>query len=217
MSGGAGPRTVVKVCGLTGAADARACRRAGADWLGIVLADSPRRVVLAGAARIRAAVPDATLVGVFVDPEPQEVAAAVAAAGLDLVQLHGDESPELCREIGAAAGRPVIKAFAAAAPPAPGEVARHAAAAHLLFDLPRPRPADPLAATAAVRTAAAAAAGAGLSVLLAGGLDPDNVREAVARVRPFGVDVSRGVERSPGVKDPRAVARFVEEVRRAHP
>lgn len=198
---------LVKVCGLTRPADAVACRRAGVDWLGLVFAPGPRRVTVARALAIREAVPDAVLVGVFTAGPTPAVAATARRVGLDMVQWHRPVDPVAVRNLREQLARPLL--LLAAPRPRP-ELAPRA----WLFDLPKGAPADPAAQRELWRRAAAARR-AGLPVMLAGGLEPGNVGAAVAAAAPAVVDVSRGVEREPGVKSARLVERFLEEVRRA--
>ena len=202
---------LVKMCGLTTPADAQLAQRAGADLLGLVFAESPRQVGLAQAAAIRRALPAARLVGVFRDQTPAEVLAAVEAADLDLVQLHGHESPVYEAGLARTAGVPLIRALS------PHEVnddtvARHASAAYFLVDPPKGT--DAAAARTGVFEAAARLIRAGGRVLVAGGLGPDDVASVLAAAQPFGVDVCRGVESAPGRKDPLRVAAFMKEVGR---
>jgi phosphoribosylanthranilate isomerase len=205
--------TLVKTCGITSCEDAVACHELGADLLGLVFAFSPRRVTIAQAREIRAAVPDARLVGVCVD-EPLEALIALAQeCHLDMLQLHGAEGPDYCREAARRAGLPVVKAVRGG----DGEGADLDAwrgLYGLLFDVEKGA-APPADGLDALWSRAAAAGERGHRVFLAGALDPDNVAAAVRRVRPYCVDVARGVERAPGIKDHDLVARFVEEVRGA--
>lgn len=201
---------LVKICGLTTPDDARLVHAAGADLLGLVFAESPRRVDLEQAAAIRRAVPEARLVGVFRDQPPVAILAAVEAADLDLIQLHGGESPAFAAEVARAAGLPLIRALA------PREVdattaARHADAAYLLVDPPKGT--DAAAARDEVLAAAARLGRAGALVLIAGGLGPDDVAAVVA-AGPCGVDACRGVESGPGRKDPRLVTEFLRKAGR---
>jgi indole-3-glycerol phosphate synthase/phosphoribosylanthranilate isomerase len=202
---------LVKICGLTTPGDAVLAVEAGADLLGLVFADSPRRVDLEQAAAIRRAVPGARRVGVFRDQAPADVLAAVAAADLDLIQLHGGESPGFGAEVSRAAGVPLIRALT------PDQVddttsERHGAAAYFLVDPPKSR--DPFAVRGEVLAAAKALARSGGRVLIAGGLGPDNVASALAEAHPFGVDVCRGVESEPGRKDPRKLVTFMRKAGR---
>lgn len=201
---------LLKVCGLTTAADAQAALNAGADLLGVIFADSPRRVTVDQARTIRRAVPQARLVGVFRDETPDRVAAAAAACGLDLLQLHGAESPAACAELRNRTGLPVIKALDAG--PDLVARARSYATAYLLLDLPKGAalPADG-SLDPRLTAAAAALVAEGRQVLLAGGLDSANVKQALAAA-PAGVDVCRGVELAPGRKDPQRLAAVGKEV-----
>ena len=223
----------IKVCGLTRASDARGCLELGADYLGMIFAPSPRRVTLDQAREIRRAVPHARLVGVFVDAPPEEILAIAREVGLDLLQLHGAETPEICRRLHAASGLPVIKALTLAADGAPrgsgaqgegraeaGAVDLRRAGAYatatelLLLDLAKGIAAEQVpAARARLWAAAADLAAAGGKVLLAGALTPQNVCAAIERARPFGVDVSRGVEQAPGIKDREQVEQFMKEAK----
>jgi len=207
-------RVRVKICGLTREADVLAAIEAGADYLGFVFSESPRRVRARDASRLVAAARAAVLgaeravecVGVFVDEVPRVVEATHEALGLDRLQLHGSESVAVCRALGE---ERIIKAFRVA----PGErpdVGSSAAWAVLIDG----RHAS-LAGGSGVRADwdAAAAIAPGRRLFLAGGLDPWNVADAVRRVRPFAVDVSSGVESSPGVKDAARIRDFIAAVR----
>ncbi len=201
---------LLKVCGLTDPGDARAAHAAGADLLGVIFAASPRQVDRARALAIRAAVPAARLVGVFQDEAPDRVAELALACGLDLLQLHGRESPAECTALRNRTGLPVIKALDAG-PDLPAR-ARAYDVAYLLLDLPKGAPA-PTPGTIAPDLAAAAAAlrAEGRTVLLAGGLDLQNLKPALAAA-PDGVDLCRGVESSPGRKDLEKLAALGREV-----
>jgi indole-3-glycerol phosphate synthase/phosphoribosylanthranilate isomerase len=202
----------VKTCGITTPADALLAHHAGAHVLGLIFAPSARQVDVTQARQIRQAVPEARLCGVFVDAPPAAVAAAAEACDLDLIQLHGSETPEACREVAELCGRPLIKALAVDQA-TPALAATYHAASYFLVDLPKgigrsgTTPAD-------CRAAALALIEAGHDVFLAGGLTPDAVHAAVAAVRPFGVDVASGIETSPGLKDPTLVRTFITEATR---
>jgi phosphoribosylanthranilate isomerase len=216
-------RTRVKICGITRIEDGIAAAQAGADAIGMVFwPESPRCVNQERARAIMAALPAfVTVVGLFVDPNPEEVRAILADVPLDLLQFHGDESSALC----ASFGRPYIKAV----PVRPGVdllqyAARYPAALGLLFDayhpggmpggkgitfdwasLPQPLT-DPMSRR----------------LILSGGLNPQNVAAAVRRLRPWAVDVSSGVEATDadgrpqrGVKSAAKILAFVREVRDA--
>lgn len=199
---------LIKICGLTRAADAQAAVRHGATAVGFIFwPGSPRVIAPRDAASIIASLPDGVLsVGVFVNQDVPVLRAMAAEAGVKAVQLHGDETPEVAVSV----GLPVIKAMgvaeAASAQGWPPDTL-------ILVDTVDPvarggtgRPVDWTAARAVSRER---------RVLLAGGLTPDNVFDAAVRVRPFGVDVSSGVERAPGVKDDDKMRRFIAEARRA--
>ena len=203
-------RTRIKICGLTRPEDAAAAVSSGADALGVVLAPSRRRVTLDEAERVLAATPPFVgRVGVFVDASTDEIREAAERLSLSAVQLHGSETPEQCAEI----GMPVVKAFRVGPDfdPAVTDAYRGVISIALLDTF-----------------VSGEQGGTGLAfdwyaiaerlpdlapVVLAGGLRPDNVVEAIRVLRPFGVDVSSGVETAPGVKDPALIARFCSAVR----
>lgn len=198
----------IKVCGLTNADDARAAVDAGADFLGFLFSPvSPRCVGGAAAAWIRL-IGGAKKVGVFRDQDPGLIRRVREDAGLDLVQLHGHETPERCAELG---GREkVIKAIPADERPDWGLVAAYGQVARVLFDTGSPsgggtgRPFD---------WRLLAGAPPGLAFWLAGGLTPENVARALAEVRPAGVDVATGVEAAVGRKDLGKMRAFIAAVR----
>jgi phosphoribosylanthranilate isomerase len=201
--------TRIKICGITREQDLLAAVAAGADALGFVFYDkSPRNISEQRAAELMRAVPPfVTSVGLFVDPTAEMVREVLAQVPLDVLQFHGDESPQFCAQF----GRPYLKAIRVR----PGVdlvecAARYAAAQGLLLDayvqgvqggtgksfdwglIPRELP---------------------LPVILSGGLHAGNVAEAVRTVRPYAVDVSSGVEAEKGIKDAAKVAAFIKEVK----
>ena len=201
---------MVKICGITRLQDARAAVDAGATALGFVFwPGSPRYVPVDVAAAIRDALPeDVFTVGVFVDTPGAEIAAVAERARLSLVQLHGSEAAANAGGVQLPVMRSAtLENFAARDAAWPAETM-------FLLDA-----ADPVrhggTGMAVDWTRAAALARGTRRVVLAGGLTPQNVAEAVAQVRPYGVDVSSGVEAAPGVKDPRKVAAFVASARAA--
>ena len=209
-----GGRVFVKVCGITSVEDGQLAADAGADAVGFVFWPmSSRRVDPEKAARISRALPPFLLrVGVFVDAPAEEMQRVADQVGLDLLQLHGDESPE---SLGGLARR-VLKAVRVGKGFTAEEALRYdGRAAGLLVDTRLPGetmlpggtgvPFD-WALVRGVRERAS-------FLMLAGGLSPDNVQEALAAVEPDAVDVSSGVESLPGRKDPEKVRAFVRNVR----
>jgi phosphoribosylanthranilate isomerase len=202
----------VKICGLTNVSDARLAASLGADYLGVILAESPRRVTRECAQEIRAAVPAATLVAVFKDQPIADVVAAAHTCHADLIQLHGAEDPRYCDEVLQRAGKPVVKAFRAVRVPDTSDLARFHTTSYFLFDFDRDAAAEETAAAHAWDDVAAVRR-KGFRMFVAGGIDASNVRDILARTNAFAVDVCRGVERAPGRKDPVALAQFMREAR----
>lgn len=199
----------VKICGITNEDDALLAVALGADALGFVFAPSTRQIAVQQAYDItRRLPPEVMTIGVFRDEHPSRVVETIHRAGLRGAQLHGHETPDQVAEV-ARSVRWVIKAFAAgsdalrraddfglgivlvdAATPGSGTVFDWS----LVDDVPD-----------------------GLKIVLAGGLTPENVAIAVDKVRPWGVDVASGVEKSPGRKDPMRLKAFIDAARRAAP
>ncbi|MBN2319033.1 MAG: phosphoribosylanthranilate isomerase [Acidobacteria bacterium] len=200
----------VKICGITGYEDAALAVDAGADALGFnFFPPSPRYIdPKAASAIIRRLPPFVVTVGLFVNVErPEDLERTALIAGVEVIQLHGDESPDYCRML---SNRPLIKALRIGDKPVAPDLDSYPVRAFLLdvkddvlfggtgksFDwnlargIDRKRP-----------------------VILAGGLRPDNVQAAIRTVRPYGVDVCSGVEREPGKKDPVKLVEFMDEVR----
>lgn len=204
--------TRIKICGITRDADADAVVTAGADALGLNFAPrSPRCVAVDVAARIADRVAGAvTRVGLFVDPAPDEVRRVLEAVPLDVLQFHGDETPEFCGSF----GMPYMKALRVREPLDMADLERRFAdACCLLLDAFVPGQAG---GTGQRFDWSLWPAGSALPLVLAGGLTPDNVAEAIARLAPWGVDVSGGVEGPcKGEKDPQRIEAFVREVKRA--
>jgi len=203
-------RTRVKICGITRPQDGIEAARLGADAIGLVFYPKSPRVVSIEQAQsiVRALPPFVTVVGLFVDARPEQVHAVLEAVPIDLLQFHGDECGADCVGF----GRPYIKAiamrpgldvigYANAYPDAigflldahqdgvPGGTGQRFDWAQVPQDFKRP-------------------------VILAGGLEANNVAEAVRRVRPYAVDVSSGVEVSKGIKGAAKIAAFLQEVQR---
>jgi phosphoribosylanthranilate isomerase len=203
--------TRVKVCGITSAADARLAVEAGADALGFIFVEgTPRYVTPSAAAAIIAGLPPfVTAVGVFWDHPAGHVKAVAEAAGLAALQLHGEEPPEALAEH----RLPVIKTIKLGGP---GDLARMDAYAPRAFLLDSPaRWSEGEQRTPISWELARQAAAGGRCVILSAGLTPDNVGRAIARARPWAVDVNSGVEAQPGRKDPDKLRAFLEAVRAA--
>jgi phosphoribosylanthranilate isomerase len=201
-------RTRVKICGITRPQDALAAATLGADAIGLVFwPRSPRAVSVAQARALVAGLPPfVTTVGLFVDATPDELDTVLAEVPLDLLQFHGDESPELCRR----AGRPYLKAVRMRPGVDLERLARsYADAAGLLVDA---YVAGVPGGTGATFDWDALPSASDLPLVLAGGLDAGNVAEAIRRVRPWAVDVSGGVEASKGITDAAKMAAFMQGV-----
>jgi len=202
-------RLIVKVCGLTNLEDARGALEAGADWLGfIVNGMSPRVIEPERARAIVRALPVSTVVAVMVSPTPEEALAVAREVGALRVQLHRVDPASWPADfpLPAAFSVPVdpLGTLTTELPPEPHVVLLDTSDARLAGGTGRTFPWNAAAHVARTR-----------DVLLAGGLGPDNVAEAVTRVRPFGVDASSRLERAPGLKDPELVRRYVEAARAA--
>jgi len=202
--------TRIKICGITSVDDAARAVDAGADAIGLIFWPGSLRVVEVATAQaiVRALPAFVWPVGVFVDATPEQVRGVADAVGLSAVQLHGDEQVPDWRHF----PRPVLKAL---------PIERYAASpwksarAAILIDAM-----DASTRGGSGRTVdwtAARDIAVTRPLVLAGGLTPDNVAAAIACVRPWGVDVASGVERSPGVKDDGKVRAFVQAVRGAAP
>lgn len=203
-------RVRIKVCGITSVADAMAAVDAGVDALGFMLwSKSKRAVNVQEAAKIaRLLPPFVSKVGVFVNPTAEEVKEAVAEVGLDTIQLHGEETPDFCWQF---APTKVVKAFRIKNAESLKTLPTYETDAWLLDSYV----AGEQGGTGAVFNwdLAVQAKDSGRPIILAGGLTPENIAEAVHEVWPYGVDVSSGVESAPGKKDAEMIRRFVRRVR----
>ncbi len=207
---GPGVRTRVKICGITRPEDGLRAAELGVDAIGLVfVAASPRAVDAIQAAAIASLLPPfVTRVGLFVDAGVEQVKAVLNRVALDLLQFHGNESAAYCEQF----GRPYIKAVSMRPDrDVLAYMAGYSSATGFLLDAYHP----------------AVAGGSGEqfdwrrvpvqsphSIVLAGGLDPGNVAEAIRQVRPYGVDVSSGVESAKGIKDATKMAEFMLGVQR---
>lgn len=204
------PRTRIKICGLTRPQDVRAAVELGADAIGFVFyPPSPRAVSIDQAAELAALLPPfVTAVGLFVNPVREGIQAVLERVPLQLLQFHGDESEADC----AGHGRPWIKA----ARMRPGVdlvefSASHPRASGILVDAF----VEGYGGGGKTFDWSLIPEGFGRPLVLSGGLDADNVAEAVRRLRPWAVDVSSGVESGKGIKDAARIAAFIDGVRQA--
>ena len=205
-------QTRIKICGITNPEDARLAETLGADYIGVIFAQSPRQIDVERAQEIRHAVPDALIVGVFRDQDVDDVIDITQRSGIDLVQLHGDESPEFCDDVLNRTGRPVIKGFAADRLPDASRLAEYSTTSYFLFDLQRGADITD-EDLERVWNDVSRTRRKGFRVFVAGALNPANVREAIRRTHAFAVDVCRGVEQEPGIKDPDSLEQFFAEAR----
>lgn len=203
----------VKICGLRQPDDVAAAVQAGARYIGFVFfAKSPRYVTAAEAAALAADVPlGIARVGLFVDPDDALLDDVLAVAALDMIQLHGHETPARVAEIKARSGLPVMKAVGVAEPSDLDALWDYGLVADmLLIDAKPPRGADlPGGNGLAFDWRLLAGRQILKPWLLAGGLTPDNVGQALRLTRAPGVDVSSGVESAPGIKDPALIRAFI--------
>lgn len=201
-------RTRVKICGITRIEDGLAAAGAGADAIGLVFyPNSPRYVEPGQAARIAASLPPfVSKVALFVNAPSEEIAEVLQKVPIDLIQFHGNECPDYC----AGHGRPWLKAIRMkAGTDLMAEREKYSSAAGLLVDSYRPGVPGGTGETFNWSMIPPEIAG---EIVLAGGLNPQNVRDAVNSVRPWAVDVSGGVEASKGIKDAKAIEQFIRGV-----
>lgn len=199
------PQTRVKICGITDPDDARVAAAAGADALGLVFYPPSSRAVTPAEARVvaQAVGPFTTLVGLFVNAEEADVREALRQVPLQLLQFHGDESAEQCELY----GRPYIKAIRMRPElDLDAEMARYPGASGFLLDAYRKGVPGGTGETFEWDRVPKSAS---RPIILAGGLTPENVARAVSQTRPYAVDVSGGVERAPGRKDPQKIQHFI--------
>ena len=198
----------VKICGITTVEDALHAVESGADAIGLVFHEKSPRVVLPeqAAVIVKALPPFVQAVGLFVNADIDFVNATAKFCKLDIVQLHGEESPEFC----ALVERRVIKAFRVKDVASLDSMGNFRVAGYLL-DAWSPTSYGGTGTTFNWEVAKTAEKFG--PIILAGGLNPHNVREAVESVAPYGVDVSSGVESAPGKKDPDKVAEFIRRAK----
>ncbi len=212
--------TLIKICGLSTPETLAVALDAGADMVGFVrFPKSPRHVTLDLGHRLSLqARGRAQRVVLLVNPDDEELAQAVEAINPDLIQLHGSETPERVAEIRSMVRRPVMKALGVAEERDLEALASYAKASeHILLDAKPPRTADALPGGNGVAFDWKLLKGLdpALPIMLSGGLNPDNVAEAIRLTKPKAVDVSSGVESGPGLKDPARIEAFVRAARTA--
>lgn len=204
-------QTRIKICGITRPEDARAASASGVDAIGLVFyPPSPRAVTAEQAAAIVAQLsPFVSVVALFVDERPEEIERILSRVPVDIIQFHGDETPEYCRQF----NRPWMKALRVN-PGVSIEECRQAyegARAILLDSWQEGVPGG----TGRTFDWSLAQGQGDMPLVLAGGLNEDNVGQAIAAVRPCAVDVSGGVEQAPGIKDAGKIERFIAAVKAA--
>lgn len=199
----------VKICGITSEEDALLAVAVGANAVGFVFAPSSRQVTATQAGQIASRLPNEILtVGVFRDQAPKRVVKLAQQSGMRAVQLHGSETPEQVAEVRDRGINIVLKAVTAGTPQL--ENARSYGADAILVDGKSPGSGE------VYDWSLTDNAPMGIKLILAGGLNPDNVADAIARTKPWGVDVSSGVEKAPGEKDANLVRDFVSNARIAY-
>ena len=201
----------VKICGITNYDDALFAAESGADALGFIFASSPRQIAPANARDIiRSLPPFVKTVGVFVDEAPEKIKDLVSLCGIDLIQLHGKESPESCEQFMPM----VIKAIGVKDESVLRDVPDYNGKVRgILLDAYSEKIAGGTGKIfnwdLAIRIKEM-----GIPVILAGGLGPSNIVEAIARVRPYAVDVNSGVEERPGKKSHGLIKELFEKIRK---
>ncbi|MEE4603966.1 MAG: phosphoribosylanthranilate isomerase [Desulfobacteraceae bacterium] len=201
----------VKICGITNYEDAMMAVDLGATALGFIFAASPRQITPPKVRDIIHAIPPfVKTVGVFVNEGPAEIKEMVHYCGLDLVQLHGDESPDLCHELMPSA----IKALRIKdASNIQSSLSYQGKVRALLLDTYAKDKAGGTGSTFDWRLAIKIKE-LGIPIILAGGLDPSNIDSAIRTVKPYAVDVNSGVEECPGKKSPTLMKDLMKKVRR---
>lgn len=208
----ASQQPLIKMCGMTRETDALLAIRLGADAIGMLFYDkSPRFVTREQAKLIADTVGSSGLrVGLFVDADTKTISSVLGQVSLDILQFHGNESDEFCQSF----GLPYWKTLRAReAKLLPAQVAAYPNADGILLDSWHPTKAGGTGQT--FDWSFVDALDRKQALILAGGLNPDNIRSAVQRVKPWAVDVCSGVESSPGIKSEQLMQQFIEEVRRA--
>ena len=199
----------VKICGITNQKDASLAVKLGAHALGFIFAPSPRQITPETARDIISEMPPLLkTIGVFVNTDVDTIKKRISFCGLDMVQLHGEESPELCRELMPR----TIKAFRVKDESSLSTInAYHGNVRALLFDTYSDNKRGGTGQSFDWELAVKAKK-LGIPIILAGGLAPSNIKRAISVVRPFAVDVNSGVEDSPGNKSPRLMKKLMDNI-----
>jgi phosphoribosylanthranilate isomerase len=211
----------VKLCGLRSIEDVRVAVQAGADAVGLVFYESsPRYVDSKTALAMLAEMPlFMTSVGLFVNASPEQVAALVKAVPVSLLQFHGDESVEDCHRAAAAAGRPYIRAVGIDGKTSGADLleceARHRKTSNWFRGLLLDAKSELYGGAGKCFDWSVIPPELAGRIVLSGGLDAENVGASIARVQPYAVDVSSGIESARGVKDPARMREFVQAVHKA--
>jgi phosphoribosylanthranilate isomerase len=207
--------TRVKICGITNVEDARAACEAGVDAIGLnFYPRSPRALSVEKAVELRALIPSGVQVfGVFVNAEAGEVMKMFREVRLDALQLHGDESPTTVAKLAGIA--PVFKALKVGPDFSAATLESYPDVSGFLFDTANTEAGQYGGTGRLADWGVAQQAARSHKVILAGGLNAENVAAAILQVRPYGVDVASGVETSPGAKDHAQLREFIREARRA--
>jgi phosphoribosylanthranilate isomerase len=209
----------VKICGTTNLGDAILAVNAGADAVGFVFGESKRRVTPEQVATITRELPEKVeKIGVIVNETPQRVAEIVRIAGLTGVQLQGDETPEFTGDLRRLGLRLLVKTVQASTgvDMLASRIEQYGSIVDaILLDSGNPAERGGTGRSFAWKDAALQIASVSVPVIVAGGLNPENVEEAIMTLRPWGVDVVTGVEREPGKKNPEKIVAFINAARRA--
>lgn len=204
--------TRIKICGITSGSDAQMAVKSGADAVGFVFYEKSARAVSVEqtTAIIKTLPPFITTVGVFVNERPEKILSIADEAGLTCIQLHGGETPLECEKLSAMTSRKIIKAVRVRSEADLKNIGDYKASAVLLDSYKD----SSYGGTGEVFDwNMAKGIPAGCNLILSGGLTPENVSQAIRLVRPYAVDVSSGVESSPGKKDSEKIKRFIEQAR----
>ncbi|MEK6791492.1 MAG: phosphoribosylanthranilate isomerase [Deltaproteobacteria bacterium] len=204
----------IKICGITNNEDACAAAYSGADAVGFVFYEKSARAVSVeqAAAIIKTLPPFITIVGVFVNERPEKILSIADKTGLNCIQLHGDETPDISAQLSALTSRKIIKALRVRSEADLNGIKDYKASA-VLLDAYKDASYGGTGELFNWNIAKAFNSKGDCQVILSGGLTPENVAEAIRLVRPYAVDVSSGVEREPGKKDSQKIKRFIEQAK----